>query len=431
MRNNLVMGLSNSTRYYLARLRERLWFRPFLSSLLSMAGVLAAGLADHSVASSLPVPNINADSIETLLKILSASMLVIAVFAVGAMIAAYDSASASATPRSFPLVVGDDVSQNALSTFIGAFIFSILALVALLNGGYETSGRFMLFGLTLFVFAVVIVSFMRWVDQIARLGRLGNTIEKVESATRSALALRHAHPTLGAREAQAPGEGTAIYPGKVGYVQNIKIERLQCIAEELDGMIVIQAPPGTFVFKGLPMAYVDCNNGLDEEKRNEIADAFVVGPERTFESDPIFGLSVLSEIACRALSPGINDPGTAKGIIGTLVRLLGEWTENDTVNDSDEVVYPNVAISVICVDQLFDTAFNAIARDGAACVEVAARLQEAFYALSIMGDEAISRTAVSHAGLARSYAEQSLLLEEERVIVRSLADKVLNHSNSK
>lgn len=424
MKKNFGFGLRNSARFLFARLKERLWFKPFVSSLLSAVGVYLAGLADHSTISTLPLPEINADSIETLLKVLSASMLVIAVFAVGAMISAYASASASATPRSFPLVVGDDVSQNSLSTFIGSFIFSILALVALLNDAYEAPGRFILFTMTLLVFALVILSFMRWVDRIARLGRLGNTIEKVEAATRSAFSLRHAHPTLGARQAKEPGTGTEIYPGKIGYVQNIKMDVLQRIAQELDGHIVVNSPPGTFVFKGNPIAHVTFNGSIDNHKLEEISAAFVVGPERTFESDPDFGMAVLSEIACRALSPGINDPGTAKSIIGTMVRLFGEWPTEEMVGKDDEIIYPNISIPAISIDQLFDNAFNAIARDGASSVEIAARLQEAFYALAVMGNDAVLATAISHSELALKYAEQSLTLEEERQIVRTLAEKV-------
>jgi hypothetical protein len=71
--------------------------------------------------------DVNQNSVETLLTIISASMLVIATFAVASMVAAYASASNTATPRSSSLVISDDVSQNALSTFIGAFIYSIVA----------------------------------------------------------------------------------------------------------------------------------------------------------------------------------------------------------------------------------------------------------------------------------------------------------------
>ncbi len=125
-----------------------------------------------------------------LLKVVSASMLVRSVFAVGSMLAAYQSACSSATPRAFALVVSDDVSQSALSTFIGAFIFSIVAQLALMNGYYDNAGRFFLFIITIFVFGLVIIGFLKWVDGIARLGRLSTTIAKVEKAAGEALLRR-------------------------------------------------------------------------------------------------------------------------------------------------------------------------------------------------------------------------------------------------
>ena len=36
---------------------------------------------------------------------------------------------------------------------------------------------------------------------------------------------------------------------------------------------------------------------------------------------------VLSEIATRALSAAVNDPGTAIGVIGRLTRLLNTWAQ--------------------------------------------------------------------------------------------------------
>jgi len=71
---------------------------------LSTAIVFLARLADNIEIAQL-VPAITQDSIETLLSIISASMLVIATFAVGSMVSAYASAGSNATPRSFSLVI--------------------------------------------------------------------------------------------------------------------------------------------------------------------------------------------------------------------------------------------------------------------------------------------------------------------------------------
>lgn len=214
-------------KFFFSRLREQLWIKPLLMCLISVAAVFVARVADFLQVGEF-APSVSQDTTETLLEILASSMLVIATFAVGSMVASYASASRTATPRSFPLVISDDVSQNAFSGFIGAFIFSIVALVALKSGYYEKAGHFVLFCATLLVFAVVILIFLRWVDCIARLGRLGNTIDKVEKATATALEKRKRAMTLGGVAVQPiSGERLKVYADCVGYVQLVDVEQLQ------------------------------------------------------------------------------------------------------------------------------------------------------------------------------------------------------------
>ena len=129
------------------RIRERLWVRPLVACLVSISVVILSRMADWTTLDEF-LPTISLDSPEALLEIMASSMLVIATFSVASMLAAYSSAANTATPRSFTLVIADDVSQNALSAFVGAFIFSIVALVGLMNGYSGTAGRFLIFSLT-------------------------------------------------------------------------------------------------------------------------------------------------------------------------------------------------------------------------------------------------------------------------------------------
>ncbi|MEQ8803956.1 MAG: DUF2254 family protein, partial [Haliea sp.] len=131
-------------RFLLKQLRERLWVRPMIICLLSIGMVFIAKLFDSTQLRQL-VPEVSMDSVETLLSVMAASMLVIATFSVASMVSAYAAASNTATPRSFVLVVADDASQNALSAFVGAFIFSIVAITAVKNDYYQTGGLFILF----------------------------------------------------------------------------------------------------------------------------------------------------------------------------------------------------------------------------------------------------------------------------------------------
>ena len=135
--------------------RERLWIKPLIVCVLSIGAVFLANLMDMTELGRF-LPKITKESAETLLKIMASSMLVMATFAVASMVAAYASASRSATPRCFPVIIRDDVSQNALSAFIGAFIYSVVALVALMNGIYGGRGSpFILFSLTIVVLVIL------------------------------------------------------------------------------------------------------------------------------------------------------------------------------------------------------------------------------------------------------------------------------------
>jgi len=414
--------MGDRLKFFINRIRERLWVRPLAICVLSTAIVFLTKLVDKLEIGKL-VPAITPDSIETLLSIISASMLVIATFAVASMVTAYASASSTATPRSFSLVISDDVSQNALSTFIGAFIFSIVALVALKNGYYDKAGRFVLFVLTLIVLAVIIVTFVSWVDSIARLGRLGGTIDKVEAATTAALQQRRSTPTLrGVPAGPCRNWGQAIYADTIGYVQRVDVPALQKFAEKSQVQITVAALPGSFSAPDRALAYVTADSGnLSDIDTSLIAQAFLIGNDRTFDEDPRFGLIVLSEIASRALSPAVNDPGTAIVIIGTFIRLFTLWSEPVEEGDTRTPDCDRVKVPEISLRDMFDDAFTAIARDGAGIIEVAGRLQKAFKSLASIGDATMRDVAMHYARLALARAENVLELQEDIEVLRKLS----------
>jgi uncharacterized membrane protein len=216
-----------------------------------------------------------------------------------------------------------------------------VALVAITEGYYGKAGLFFLFSLTITVFAMVIFTFLRWVDRIARLGRLGNTLDKVEKATADALT-RYKKASAGYPEApdltRVTGHG--VFPDSVGYVRRIDVAELQTWADKEDTRITVMVLPGSFVTPERPVAYVDDNYpAFTDADHRLLSEAFQIGRERKFDEDPRFGLIVLSQIAGRALSPAVNDPGTAIDIISILVRLFLLWKAPGEKTAASEVIY--------------------------------------------------------------------------------------------
>ncbi|SFD14341.1 DUF2254 domain-containing protein [Massilia yuzhufengensis] len=401
--------------FLLNRLRERLWVKPLIACVLSLTGVALAHIAD-SIPVDWPVPEIAQGSVIDLLKIIAASMLGVATFAVASMVAAYASAGQSATARAFPLVVADDVSQNALSIFVGAFIFAIVALSAATNDYFGKAGRFTLFILTLSTLVAVVLVFVRWVDSIARLGRLGAVVAKVEQATAAALGRRRLRPYLGGLAASGPPCGLAFYSETSGYLQRIDMDALQHIADKHKVRIVLAGLPGTMIVPSRPLGYL-LPDSIDSGPvaPRDLRKAFIVGPLRQFDDDPRFGLVVLSEIACRALSPGINDPGTAIGVLGSLHRLFDSLA---TPVEAKAAEHGRIEAPQMALADMFDDVFPAIGRDGASQVEVAMRIQLVLGELGRSHDPHMRNVARLHAAMALGRAELALVFPPDLALLR-------------
>ncbi|MDD2475334.1 MAG: DUF2254 domain-containing protein [Dysgonamonadaceae bacterium] len=419
MRQNII--------FYLSRLSDKLYFKPLVFCLFSIGGALIAHLADDTFLTDI-VPDIQKDSLDDLLSTLANSMLVIAIFAVGSMLSAFAAASATATPRSFKLVVADDVSQNALSIYIGSFIFSIVASVAFKNGYYGKAGYFVLFVLTLTVFLLVIVTFLRWVQRISKLGRLGYTIKKIEDVTAKIFEKRIKAPRLGGSPIiDRVDKGIPLYSEEIGYIQYVNMENLQVWAEQLKVIVTLTCMPGSFISPDKTLAFiVSGKKDISFKEKEKLSKAFIIGRNRSFYNDPRFGLIALSEIASRALSPGINDPGTAVAIINSYVRLFALWFKKDISGNIPKVKYTRIEVPDIQPADLFEDAFRPIARDGASNIEVMIRMQKAFTSIySFTSDEVKeitlmnARHAFERAEIAIDYKVDLDDLKKERLHFKS------------
>lgn len=408
------------------RIGQLLWWRPLLFCLASILAVFAAAWLDETL-SLIGLPTISAESLRSLLQVMSSSMLVVATFAVGSMVSAYASAATTATPRSFPLVVADDLSQNALSGFIGAFIFSVVAQVALHNRAFGDSGRMLLFVLTCGLFALVILLLIAWVQRIAHLGRLGNVIDRVEACTREALERRVADPFLGGVPmvaVDAAGAGALLHADAPGYVRSVDLDALQACSRHHGLRLQLLALPGVFASAVRPLLSVEGAPSPDVVKA--LRGAFDIGSRRDFAQDPRFGLAVLSEIACRALSPAVNDPGTAIEVLGAQLRLLSRW--RSPVPGKAVVRFDRITVPALAAQDLCEDAFLGIGRDGAGCLEVSLRLQKVLEALAA-SDEADLREAAAHcSGDAAERANAALSHASDRERIAHAAERVMAHA---
>lgn len=418
-------------RWALGQMTKRLWFR---ATLFSVVGVLTALLAialRDFVPPALPA-RIGADSVDKILGIIASSMLAVTTFSLSTIVSAYGAASNSATPRATTLVMEDTTTQNALATFIGSFLFSLVGIIALSTGAYGAQGRVVLFAVTLVMIVLIVYTLLRWIDHLSTLGRVGETIDRVEAATLTALARRARWPCLGGApyplHLVPPEHAMTLLSRDTGYVQHIDVSALAVVAKRQRAMIYLEVLPGSFVHLGAPLARVvleDHTRTADETLSRELLHAFTLGLRRTFEQDPRFGLSVLAEVASRALSPATNDSGTAIDVIGRGVRCFTQWaTQEPTAEELDEDCR-RVHVRCLDVNDLFDDFFTLIARDGAGLLEIDLRMIKALISLSDIAPAQFGEQCRLHAALLVKRAETALVLEEEKQRLRAVARPLL------
>lgn len=400
----------------LLQLSRKLWVRTSLFTLLALITAGLALLLENVIPAAL-AGAIGSSAVEKILTILATSMLTVTTFSLSIMVVAFNAASTGVSPRATRLLMDDSTTQNALATFIGSFLFSVVSIVLLSTDLYGNSGRVVLFVITIGVIALIVITILIWIEHLSGLGRVGETAKRVETEAYDAIKHCGQHPWLDANPLVSlediPSEARPVCTGKIGYIDHIDVNALQQWAAKHDASVYLSNLPGAFIHKKRPLMWIA---GSDVSTRQPLLDAVSISDYRSFDQDPRFGLRVLAEIASKALSPGINDPGTAIEIIGRGVRVLSNWQCD---NDHSEVKYPNVWAPQVQLSELFDNFFRSIARDGAANIEVQIRLQKACLALADYGPQ-FKLCAKEQAAAALARAELVMIYQPDIALLKRL-----------
>lgn len=397
---------------WLKAAENRLWVKPAVGSVMAVLIAMAAAAGNQLIPAGL-LPDIDRSTLDNLLGVIASSMLGVATFSLSIMVAAFSSAAAGASPRAFELVAGDSDTQNAITTFISAFIYAIIANTALGLGLYESTGRFILFVCTMGVLLYLIVTLVRWVKTLSVLGRMENTLSKLEAAAAGAMGAYRRSPGMGARLAQtATPRGEPVHANQVGYLRHIDMQALQDLAVAATAQLHLRVRPGQLVHPGTVLVIVEAGDKADHKPDvDALRRAFVLGDGRSFDQDPRFGLIVLCEVAQRALSPAVNDPGTAIAAMNTITRVLV-----DTPTDPSAREAPLDRLTLVPLDpaDFIHQAFDPIARDGAAVPEVQLRMQKLLSIIAEGCGGPLGDAARRQAATSLQRAQQALVLEQDQ-----------------
>lgn len=295
------------------------WFVPSVMALLALllGGLMVwldAGPAARLFDGVSWYQKVQPDGAHEVLSTIAGSMITVAGVTFSITIVAIAFAAAQYGPRLLTNFMSDRGNQFTLGTFIATFVYCLVVLRTI-RGGEESAfvpQLAVLTGLALALCSIaVLIYFIHHVPEsihinnvAARVGRrLIAAIPK--QFPRSIGAPAETHPREPERE-----PGRAIAACDTGYIQGVQEKVLMDVACAHDLVVRLQYRPGDFVHCGralMEAAPADRAAAAADDLRS----AYSVGAKRTPANDLDFLVSELVEIAARALSAGVNDPGTA------------------------------------------------------------------------------------------------------------------------
>lgn len=325
------------------RAKGSLYFVPGLFVALGAALAVLVNRLDASTASeSMPflLPTSVAGA-RTLLASISGATITVAALIFSMTALTVQLASSQYSPRVLDGFLRDRAQQLVIGIVVGTFTFSLVSLAIMGSGVRDAEGVFAAWAATFAsVFAIAtVIAIVFFVDHITRRLRIENIVKRIADDTRRSMTdmFDDSEPAaLEEWDAGSLGEATSVLAPSSGWLQRLDVEA--AMGSVPPGSIVeLRAPVGSFVLEGDVLAMVWTAGDSDLEV-DDIA-GVDIGDSRTTLQDPGFGLRQLTDIALRALSPGINDPATAADAVRQLagpllVALIGNGPRRSHVADN-------------------------------------------------------------------------------------------------
>lgn len=384
-----------------AYLSEAFWPRPAVTVGVVMLAAVLTGWVDRAI--QLPpwlgkiIYTGGAEGARGLLSALATSSIGVAGTIFSITIAALSLASGQMGPRLLRNFTRDAGNQLALGAFLGTFAYALIVLRTV--RGQDEGGFVPHLGVSGgVVLGVVCVGVLVWFVHHAAEGI--NVDSVIEDVTQDLSG------TIGHRDPEeAPplpdmSEAMVLRSHQSGYLQQLDGEGLAGFAQEHDCAIRLLFRPGQRVHCGIPLALVKpAVDGAEDALHSALA----IGARRTMAEDTEFAADQLTEIAVRALSPGINDPNTAKTVIdfqtGVLCELAGRGLPRGYVKRDGRVV---VSWPATTYAGLLDTMLHLLRQNAASSPSVIIRMLEGLTMVAQVERDAARLDELGrHADLAR------------------------------
>ncbi|MCX4745719.1 DUF2254 domain-containing protein [Kitasatospora sp. NBC_01287] len=372
----VIHGVHLESHWRREALRTNLWLVPTLEVLLALGlffGTWSLDRAAYRGAITLPswVISGTADAARQILASIAAALITVVGVVFSIMIVTLTLASTQFGPRMLRTFIRDRTTQLTLGTFVGTFVFAMLALISIGPASHGDFVPHLSITVCMVLVLVDLAVLIHFIHHIATSIQLPRVIASIAADLSAAIEAGAGEPEWEGGTERGPSAeeltdrldtaGAAVPAPASGYLQFVRHRTLVRIATELDAVIRLDHRPGHFLVQGHQLATVWPPEAADAAARS-FARAHLTGSSRTLTQDIAFAVDQLVEIAIRALSTAVNDTFTALTCIDWLgeglCRIAADWHPNPVHRDAEGRI--RLIAAPVSYERLVQRAFEKI-----------------------------------------------------------------------
>lgn len=351
----------------------------------------------------------NAENARLILGTLVGGIISLMVFSFSMVMVVLTNAAASLSPRVIPGLISSKSHQKTLGFYVGTILYALLLITTIEHDG---SDRVPSLGvlIALWLGIACLGFFVHFIRSISQSIQVEHILNNLYHSTLAQFARQAGRATACSAPPHWPDDEhwVAIRAQRNGYYRDLNIAEVNALLCRHQVRMSVLVPPGFFVVVGQPLFKLD--RAIDQDLSQPLLDSFDFYIEEYLSSHYSYGCKQISEIAVKALSPGINDPGTALKAIDLLGVLLGERLKLPDLDVAPLSAQPPLLFfRELSLDQLLLQVFGPIRSYGSADASVLSRLLQAYKNLLHQAPNAAHRRVLfQHARSVRDSAERGL-----------------------
>ncbi|WP_054851909.1 DUF2254 domain-containing protein [Olleya sp. ITB9] len=321
MKKIIVNGLE-----YFNKIESKIAFYPTLYSLAGMLFAFFMYYAENKGISSYlkdNIPFLVINNTETAFNILTtfiAGLISIMVFSFSMVMILLNQASSNFSPRVLPGLISNKRHQKILGIYNATLLFCIFTMVAIKPDAdtNQLPGFSVLLAIVFMVFCLA--AFIYFIHSISQEIQVHNIMHRLFKDAKNRLE-QLIHSEKNKKNNFPNTENWSTFNSKnTGFLQDIMLEPFGEFANQNNNKFHVLAVKGQYIYSDKPL--FKSESELNEEQIETLTSYFHFSKEEVIDDNYVLGFKQLTEIAVKAMSPGINDPGTASIAIDYLTNLF-------------------------------------------------------------------------------------------------------------